>query len=111
MKRAVSILSVMLFLVCACATTHLDWKHMMPKGRAAMALSVYNNAYDSYLAEVKNPNLSEQSKEVLKEKKKALTAFHAALNVYLGYVQTGQVPPAQTDAALRKILMQFVIIR
>jgi len=106
MKRKTNYLFVTLLLFAGCAAAG-TWQNMTPKGRAAMALSVYNNAYDSYLSEVKTPDLSKQSKDLLRKKKKALTALHATLKTYTGYIQTGQVPPAEIDATLQSLLLQF----
>jgi len=106
MKRKTNYLVVILFLLAGCAAAG-TWQNMTPKGRAAIALSVYNNAYDSYLTEVKTPDLSKQSKDLLRKKKKALTALHATLKAYTGYVQSGQVPPAEIDATLQALLRPF----
>ena len=107
MKRKTNYLVVILFLLAGCAAAAGTWQNMTPKGRAAIALSVYNNAYDSYLTEVKTPDLSKQSKNLLKKKKKALIALHATLKTYTDYIQSGHVPPADIDATLQSLLKPF----
>lgn len=113
MRKVISVAALLLFFLCACATTNtaLNWNNLTPKGKAALALSTYNDAYDSYKQEVQMPNLSEQSKEMLREKKKALRSLYEILRIYTRYVNNGVLPPQKISEALVNALKPFAVIR
>lgn len=101
-----------MLVMSGCATTGsgaLSWNKLTPKGKAAMALGLYNDEYDSYMADVKLPNLSEASKDLLKKKRKILVSLHEAITVYSGYAKIGTTPPEDVEATLLKLISQVSV--
>jgi hypothetical protein len=64
-----------------------------PKERATWMLGVYNAEYRDYMNVVARPDLSEEQKDLLKQKKQILTDLYPLIGLYSETVMTGAVVP------------------
>ncbi len=73
---------------------------MTPQEKAVWMLSVYTSQYDDYKLQVVKPDLSDDQKNILREKKKALTEVYPLIELYIGYVDTGALPTIETETLI-----------
>ena len=101
-RQRSTILMLVTLLLFGCTFTPKinNWAKLTPKGRLTVAMHIYNQEYDSYVAEVKKPNLTEKEKEILRLKKEALTKLYGVIGTYKSYVLTGDVPPTWLEQNL-----------
>lgn len=81
-----------------------SYKEMTPQERATQIMSVYNNQYELYLREAKIPDMTEEKKEVLREKKKLMKELYPYIGVYAEYADQGQFAPADVEMAVMSIM-------
>jgi len=97
------LLSVLLFLfLISCATTNtIKWDKMSSKAKAVLAMQIYNQEYQDYKLKISSPSkLTEHEKDVLRNKKIALTQLYDVIEAYNSYVLTGEVPPEMLERKL-----------
>lgn len=81
-----------------------SWAEMNPKERATQLMGIYNDQYELYLREAKIENLTEEKKEVMREKKKLLTEMYPYLEMYADYAKTDTFAPADVEMAVMKVM-------
>lgn len=81
-----------------------SFSEMSPKERATQIMSVYNNQYDLYLREAKVPDLTEEKKEVLREKKKLMQELYPYVGMYTNYAEQGVPAPIDVEMAVMAIM-------
>lgn len=86
----------MMFISCSTMTGVVK----TPQDRALTAMTVYNQTYDDYLVQAARTDLTESEKEVLKATRQALIEVHPVIKAYVNYIETGQTPTAEMEAAL-----------
>lgn len=101
---AISLSYVVLTNGCAALSTAPKWSEMSPKEQATMILGVYNDQYDLYLREATSPNLTDDKREILREKKKALVEMYPYLKIYSDYAAESQFAPEDVEVAVMKIM-------
>lgn len=101
---AISLSYVVLTSGCAGRTPAPKWSEMSPKQQATMILGVYNDQYDLYLREATSPNLTDDKRSLLREKKKALVEMYPYLKIYSDYAADGQFAPADVEIAVMTIM-------
>ena len=112
LKIGVLLLIAMVFLLASCAmpggVAPIDPLKMSPEQKVNFAWGIYKAQYSDYQRITADPStLSEESKVMLRKKKKMLmTAYHAIL-MYRGIVQIGGVPTAEQETALMDFINQF----
>jgi len=114
MKSLLSVLfSIIALSLISCAT-------MSPKKQLTMSYGIYNSQYASYMTDtgyvlndsgewekVKNPVLTEDQKDLLRQKKKILTQMYPLLKVYDSMV-VGTTPfSAKTEQELLNLIDQL----
>ena len=67
-------------------------EEMTPKERATFFMGIYNAQARDYKAQVKRANLTNEQKEVLRQKKKIMSQVWPMINTYNAYVDSGAVP-------------------
>lgn len=80
---------------------------MSPKEKATFFMSVYNAQAEDYKKMVTTPNMTDDQKQVLREKKKLLTELYPMIGAYTTYVDAGAIPDAATEAAITGIINQL----
>ena len=82
----------------------VSYKDMTPKERATYVMSIYNDQYELYMREAKIPDMSEEKKEVLREKKKLLTELYPYIGLYSEYAEQGVFAPADVEMAVMSVM-------
>jgi len=101
-------LSFSLLVIFACAyTPTTDPMQMSQEEKLAFAWGIYKAQYKDYMSMAAMPNLSEDVKVVLREKKKVLTASYNTIMTYRGFVAAGKAPPEETEQALFDFINQY----
>ena len=70
--------------------------------------SIYNSQYDQYMADVIQPNLSEDQKKILKTKKIILTEMYDPMMLFTSYVKSGAIPPDELRIRVTAILNNLI---
>jgi hypothetical protein len=89
---------------CTSLTGGKGWSEMSPKEQAANLLGIYNRQYDLYLKQATAPDLTDEKREILRDKKKALTELYPFLDVYSDYAARGEFAPADTEIVVMRIV-------
>ena len=109
MKKGFALIIIMLVfaMLAGCAMfgqKAKPYSEMSPQERAIFVMSVYSDQYDLYLREALAPNLTEDKKVVLREKKKALVDLHPYIRIYANYAEKGVFAPTDIETAAMKII-------
>ena len=70
---------------------------MTPKEKATWMMGIYNSQAKDYKEMIKRPNLTNDQKQVLRNKKEVAKKIWPLLNTYRTYVNSGAVPTRQTE--------------
>lgn len=111
MRYNISVLIAILFLFVLLACPKMQAiNDMSSKEKAVWMLGVYNSQYSDYMittghnidlngnwVKTKEVNLSEDQKQVLREKKKVLSELYPLIMIYDGYVEKGLVPDREME--------------
>ncbi|MBU2249207.1 MAG: hypothetical protein KKD77_20840 [Gammaproteobacteria bacterium] len=111
MKRKfyLPILFVLLFVLVSCNGSGLKPISEMTAAEFSVYVhSVYNSQYDQYMVDVKQPNLSEDQKSILKIKKTVLTEMYDPMMLFTSYVKTGVIPPDELRMRVTNILSRLI---
>lgn len=81
-----------------------SYADMGPKERATYVMSIYNDQYDLYLREAKIPDMTEEKKEVLRQKKTLMKELYPYVGLYSEYADQGEFAPADVEMALMAIM-------
>lgn len=85
-----------------------SYADMGPQERATYVMSIYNDQYELYLREAKIPDMTEEKKEVLREKKKLMTELYPYIGMYAGYAEQGVFAPQDVEMALMEIMNKLL---
>ena len=103
-----SMLIVLMLMLSACAEQGMKSpSDMSPKEIAIWADKVYVAEYDGYELEAANPNLTEDQKVILRQKKMILTELHPLLMTYNAYIDSGVLPEQQTTNAILSLVYRL----
>jgi hypothetical protein len=80
---------------------------MTPKEKATFFMGVYNSQAEDYKAMVAKPNLTNEQKQVLREKKKVLTEVYPLIQSYTTYVDAGAMPTPEVEASIMNLINQL----
>lgn len=80
---------------------------MTPKEKVTFFMSVYNAQADDYKAMIAKPNLTNEQKQVLREKKEVLTQVYPFIQSYKTYVDAGAVPSPEVEASIMDLINQL----
>ena len=94
----VLVVAVLFLIGCPQGMKSLD--EMTPQEKAVWMLSVYNAQYDDYLFQVDKPDLTEDDKKILREKKEILKEVYPLIELYTGYVDSGVIPTLETETLI-----------
>lgn len=78
-------------------------KNWTPKQKATFFRTMYNQEYDSYLAQAAHP-VSKTRASVLEAKRDFLKQMNEACNIYEGIIDTGMIPSAELEQNLWRLL-------
>lgn len=108
MRKAIILGLVLALCVMAggCATAVKDFKSWTPEQKATFFMGVYNQEYDSYLAQTET-TVSATKAAILRAKKQVLAEMEAALKIYRGYVDTGAIPPAEIEKQIWRLIAKM----
>lgn len=100
-----AMLSVTAWGLSGCAAVGgKSYKDMTPKDRAIYIMSVYNDQYELYLREAKIPDLTEEKKIIMREKKSLLQQMYPYIGLYAEYAEKGQFAPPDVEMAVMSIM-------
>lgn len=110
--RAIALLIVISVLITMCMMAMQgcatmggkSWAQMSPKERATQLMGIYNDQYELYLREAKIENMTEEKKEVMREKKKLLTELYPYIGMYAQYAENDVFAPADVEMAVMAIM-------
>lgn len=102
----VLILCMAFLMSCTWNVRPKSFYEMTPKEKLGYMYHIYNSQYDDYMSMAKMTNLTESQKEMLRNKKKILTALEPLISTYDGMVQMG-VPSAEQEQKIYNLLNQL----
>lgn len=97
----------LLLFVISCVGQQVATGVQTPKQKAAFFMSVYNAQYNDYLLASTQPNLTDEQKSVLVNKKKVLTEVYDPIKLYDFYAVQGQIPPTTLEILITQKLNEL----
>ena len=112
LKTIVLLLIAVVFLLTSCAmiggVAPTDPLKMSSEQKVNFAWGIYKAQYSDYQRITADPStLSEESKVILRKKKKMLTTAYHAIMAYRSIVQLGGVPTVEQETALMDFINQY----
>jgi disulfide oxidoreductase YuzD len=110
--RYIACLLIFVFLFACAGMIPVSVQEMTPKQRAAYFMGIYNKQYEDYKIKATMPNLSEDQKIILREKRTALIKVYPLIQAYDIYVAEGNIPNKDIEREimdLLSVLEQMVI--
>ncbi len=105
MKRFTLFLMLALLVAgCAPQLGQTDVTKMTPEQVATWMMGVYNDQYDAYVTDAANPALTPAQRELMPQRRLALTEAWPLIGLFSRTVLTGQVPPAELQANIIRLL-------
>lgn len=83
---------------------------MMPKEKATWMMSVYSSQAKDYKRMVKVPNLTNEQKAILRNKKVVAQKLWPLINSYRTYVNAGAVPTQEVEAEIIGLINDLTIL-
>ena len=96
---------------CAMIQGEISWGDLTTKGKAALAMSIYNEQFKTYQEMTSSQSvdlLTEDQKEILRVKRKILTEMKPLLQKYADYVKLGQIPDEDVEATILNYLERLL---
>ena len=87
-KRIFLLLLLAIFLI-GCAGTIKPWNERSSKEKALAFMEMYNAQYDDTMRLALRPDLTEDGKKMVREKKKLLIKANKLMKIYLEIVEKG----------------------
>lgn len=113
-KRIVTLaLLAMLFVFVGCAGMQgaKSITDMTPKEKSAWMMKVYNSSYEDYKVQAAMADsLTDEAKDILREKKKVLTEVWPLIKTYNGYVDTGAIPDKIIEEKIISLLNILLVL-
>lgn len=81
-----------------------SYAEMSPVERATYVTSIYNDQYALYLREAQIPDLTEEKKKTLRNKKNLMMQLYPYIGTYNNFAEQGVFAPADVEIALMKIM-------
>jgi hypothetical protein len=111
-RKSIYLIVVAFLLVGLASCMHKEGSlkpvsEMTPKEKATFFMSVYNSQAEDYKAMVAKPNLTNEQKQVLREKKKVLTQVYPLIQSYTTYVDAGAVPTPEVEASITNLINEL----
>lgn len=72
-------------------------------------MSIYTSQYDDYQMQANLPDLPEEQKVILRDKKKVLEEVYPAIKLYVGYADSGVVPGSDLETLIVSRLNQLMM--
>src|SRR3990170_3586350 len=112
------VLVLVLFLLVGCAaitnfftgtpkTFDQIWKELTPKGKVALAFSIYNKQYQEYKIQAARTNRTETENVILRQKKKLLVDVYPLIQMFDLALVEGKPLDATIEVALIGYLRQL----
>ena len=93
---------------CAGVPTIPDPTKMTPKQFSAYAMATYNTQYEDYKLEVAKPNLTEEQKKILRQKKVILTTAYPLIQTFDLAVVEGKPIDLALQTRILDLISQLV---
>lgn len=97
MKTKLAAIVILAMWIVSCAASKedsaLSFREMSTRQKAAFLMSMYNKQYDEYIILYERSDGSEETKALLRQKKKLLEDVYPMINLYVGYADEGVIPP------------------
>ena len=81
---------------------------MTPKEKAVWMMDLYNGQFNDYKIQAAKPDLTEEQKVILRKKKEILTEVYPLIKLYVGYADSGVLPPADTEAVIMRLTNELL---
>lgn len=95
---------------------------MNPKERAVWMMSIYNSQFNDYMmttgytkdvegkwVKASEPELTDEQKDILRDKKRLLTEVYPAIKMYTGYAESGVLPDSELETMIVSRLNQLMM--
>jgi len=73
-------------------------------------MDLYNGQSDDYKIQAAKPDLTEEQKVILRKKKEILTKVYPLIKLYVGYAESGVLPPADTEAVIMRLTDELLAL-
>lgn len=100
LRNSVVLVIAIVFLIGCPQQGLKPLNEMSPQEKATWMLSIYSAQYDDYKLQVVKPDLTDDQKNILREKKKILLEVDPLIDQYTGYVDTGILPTMEIETLI-----------
>lgn len=83
---------------------------MTPKEKATWMMSVYNSQAEDYKRMVQRPDLTNEQKAILRNKKVIAEKVWPLINTYRTYVNSGAVPTREVEGEIIKLINDLTVL-
>jgi len=83
---------------------------MTPKEKATWMMSVYNSQAEDYKAMVKRPDLTNEHKAILRNKKAIAKKVWPLINTYRTYINAGAVPTREVEEEIIGLINDLTVL-
>lgn len=84
------------------------YAEMSPQERATYVTSIYNDQYALYLREAKIPDMTEEKKKVLRQKKNLMLQLYPYISTYNNFAEQGVFAPEDIEVAMMEIMNKLL---
>ena len=96
-----------IFALAACQASMKPWGQLSTEQKAAFFLATYNDAYDSYLQAVKDPDYVEANRELLRAQRAVLVEMEGPVTLYGQYASQGIIPHSSLEAFILDLIARL----
>ena len=83
---------------------------MTPKEKATWMMSIYSSQAEDYKRMVKRPDLTNEQKAILRNKKDVAKQVWPLINTYRTYVNSGAVPTREVEEQIFKLINDLTVL-
>lgn len=107
MKKHKYFLIVLILFVISCAGFRESFKDMNPTQKITYFMGIYNRQYEDYKVTANRPDLSEEQKKLLREKRRILTSVYPLIQAYDLFVSKGNMPNGNKEEEIIDLLLEL----
>ena len=102
--RYVACLLIFIFLFACAGLIPVPIQEMTPKQRAVYFMNIYNRQYEDYKTKAAMPDLTEDQKKILRERRAALIKVYSLIQAYDIYAAGGNTPNIEQEQQIMNLL-------
>ena len=105
MRKLQTVLAIVCVAWLVAASSHFQQAQpMTPKQKAILFMHTYNAQCEDYLILAAKPDLTEEQKQILREKKAILMKLYPLVNAYINFVEKGDIPSEEIENEINSLL-------